>query len=156
MTALERLEAKTMPEPNNGCLLYLGPLWGRNKYGCFYFNKRNIGAHQAAWILHFGQIPEGKKVCHKCDVPICVNPKHLFIGDQKENVVDAIDKGRFANSLKNLRPENGFKPSVLTPDLVREIRSSHERNFILQQRLGLKQQTVSAVRRRVIWKSLPD
>jgi hypothetical protein len=51
-------------------------------------------AHRLSWVIHFGDIPDKLVICHSCDNPSCVNPSHLFIGTQKDNVQDAIKKGR--------------------------------------------------------------
>lgn len=51
--------------------------------------------HRFSWELHFGPIPDGLVVCHRCDNPICVRPDHLFLDTQQGNVHDALRKGRW-------------------------------------------------------------
>ena len=62
-------------------------------------------AHRISWRIFFGPIPRGMNVCHRCDVPACVRPEHLFLGTQKDNMQDASRKGRLnPKSLLNLQP----------------------------------------------------
>lgn len=56
--------------------------------------RRVIKVHRAAWILCFGEIPDGLRVCHHCDNRICVRPSHLFLGTARANVHDMDRKGR--------------------------------------------------------------
>ena len=57
-------------------------------------NGKPTKAHRASWIYHYGSIPDGKQVLHKCDNRLCINPKHLFLGTNLDNIIDCMVKGR--------------------------------------------------------------
>lgn len=80
------------------CWLWTGSTDGNNKYGRIKPTRarRDISATWVAWFLAYGEWPEhGKDVCHHCDVTLCQNPRHLFVGTRQENIQDCIRKGRF-------------------------------------------------------------
>lgn len=75
-------------------------------YGSFGITtSRCVRAHRVAWTLTYGLIPKGKCVLHHCDNPSCVNPKHLFIGTQADNVYDMYKKERAANNRGEDHPQ---------------------------------------------------
>lgn len=63
-------------------------------YGVINVERKTTKAHRVSWEMHYGPIPEGMMVCHKCDNPKCVRPDHLFLGDSLANNLDMTLKER--------------------------------------------------------------
>lgn len=118
-TTLIRFEEKFQKRDIDECWPWKAALKGPkgNQYGNFRMSK-NIGAHQASWLLYKGDIPPGAYVLHKCDNPICVNPNHLFLGNAKINSDDCHMKGR--------GPVTSQFKSQFPDELVAEIRRSYQ------------------------------
>lgn len=70
----------------------------RDGYGTVSFNGKVMTSHRVAWIVNNGKIPLSTNVLHRCDNPSCVNPEHLFLGTQGDNIRDCVQKGRFTRS----------------------------------------------------------
>ena len=80
----------------NGCWIYKGSL--HSGYSQIMIGGKNLLVHRVAYELLVGPIPPKMLVCHKCDVRNCINPGHLFIGTQSDNIQDCIKKGRFTQA----------------------------------------------------------
>jgi hypothetical protein len=89
---------KSIPEPNSGCWIWLGAIHhagGGMLYGVACWRNTRVLAHRLAWELSNGRIPDRVEVVrHRCDTPLCVNPEHLLIGSQADNMADMLARGR--------------------------------------------------------------
>lgn len=99
---LDRLLAGSIPEPNSGCWIWEGTI-ATSGYGWIYAGRR-LYTHRASYALHCGPVPDGKVVRHRCDVPLCINPAHLILGTQAENIGDTVRRGRHGSSIKTHCP----------------------------------------------------
>lgn len=94
----ERIMEKVYPEPNCGCWLWTGQHTDTGyarisvKEGPGRFRPKRVS--RVIYELFIGPIPVGLYVLHRCDMPCCVNPDHLFLGTQKDNISDMMRKGR--------------------------------------------------------------
>ena len=105
--------------PWTGCWIWTGGL-GKNGYGRYTISGKRELAHRIAFRIANGIDPMERLVCHHCDVPLCVNPSHLFLGTQKDNLQDMRNKGRGVNPPK-LIGEMHYERK-LNDDAVRKIR----------------------------------
>jgi hypothetical protein len=96
---IERFHSNWERDSKTGCWMWTGSTHDGFGYGAFKIPGKTSLAHRASWILNKGEIPKGLCVLHKCDTPACVNPVHLFLGTQKENIHDAVKKGRHKNPI---------------------------------------------------------
>lgn len=99
------------------CWEWIGGI-SRKGYGQMAYEGRMHTAHRLAWTFTKGKIPKGLYVLHKCDNPTCCNPWHLFLGTQKDNMRDMVEKNRSVG--KKLHAKR------LTDDEVIAIRAMHK------------------------------
>jgi hypothetical protein len=134
-----KLDRNSIPEPNSGCLLWIGAVT-RGGHGVVGVSKGTKLAHRASWELHRGPIPAGMMICHKCDVPSCINPEHLFIGTAADNMADMMRKGRGR--------------SELTPAQALLIYADKRSYSAIGAHFGVARSTVSCIKIRKRWRHL--
>jgi len=152
----QRFEKKYIPEPMSGCWLWEASLNGtKGYYGQIRTGNTMSLAHRVSYELHKGKIPKGKFVLHTCDVPSCVNPDHLFLGTQLDNMLDKKIKNRCHS---NKGSENGR--SKLTEKEVTEIKLLLNSNLFLQKEIAemfnVAQNTVSSISTGYTWKHMKE
>lgn len=128
-----------------------GPVTKGHSYGRMSVNGKRVYAHRYSYeYFNKSKIPDHLVVRHKCDNPRCVNPEHLILGTQKDNIHDAIRR-------KRLMPEyNGRKVSEMDVLNIREIyRTETISQEMLGKRFGLCRQAVGNILRRKTWRSTP-
>ncbi len=102
-TLRTRFDCKHVADPSTGCWNWTGVRIPKG-YGYISTGGRagkNVCAHRVSFELNTGPIPKGLFVLHRCDNPSCVNPAHLFLGTQRDNIRDMVTKGRNRNQNKD-------------------------------------------------------
>lgn len=108
----------------------------------------NLRAHRFSWELNYGIKLGGSSVLHKCDNRKCVNPEHLFLGSHKDNMKDMVGKGRSARGSKNAKS----KISEADVKIIRMLICIGSELNQIADWYHIKPQTVSLIKRRLIWK----
>lgn len=146
----KRIRDKSLIDPLTGCWNFTGSIINSG-YGRISAGKpsKYMTAHRASWEAFKGPIPAGIQVLHHCDNKICVNPDHLFLGNQKDNMQDMLHKGR-GNS-KGQRPSRwGQKHPMarLTDEQVSKLRlriGNGENRRLLAKEYGISYIYLNAV-----------
>lgn len=144
-TIAERLDYYSMPEPNSGCLLWMGGAYHTFGYGQLKVSGRPTNAHVLQWERFNGPVPKGGYVCHKCDVPPCIEPAHLFLGSLKINMADKVAKGRHAFGER-------MGCAKLTRTVIPAIRADVRRHDDIAKDYGVTPGLISQVKRGRIWR----
>ena len=99
-------------------------------YGQFNIRINNqkriyLSAHRLSWVLHYGEIPDELWVLHKCDNKLCVNPSHLFLGTNQDNMDDMYAKGRGALTFKNVEIQKKATEKARSPDAIEKRKKTY-------------------------------
>lgn len=140
VSTLERFMHYVFPMPKEiGCWMWTGST-NKQGYGQIRFGgKLRLSTHVSLDLFSNG-LPDGMCALHKCDTPLCVNPDHLFVGTQKDNMKDMSSKGR----------ANGGSRKM-TIEQVKTIRSSKQTQTSIASEYGLTQSAVSRILNNKTW-----
>jgi hypothetical protein len=138
-----------LKEMESGCIEFTGGK-DNNGYGHFYISEKinTVKAHRYSYELHYGKIENNLLVCHKCDNPSCVNPEHLFLGTNKENMQDMVNKGRAA------KHQDTHHNAKINSEIVKEIRqyiSLGYKNVEIAKIYNLEHKHISLIRNNKRW-----
>jgi hypothetical protein len=156
--ACRPLPERFWPHVNKTDSCWLWTAGQSHGYGTIGYGHGSITTHRASWLIHFGELP-AKHVLHHCDTPLCVNPDHLYLGDDKDNHRDMVERGR---SNKGRRLPHANVPrgeashwSKLTESQVLEIRrriKAGEKPRTIAPDFGITKQYVGVLKH--YWKHL--
>lgn len=138
-------------QKTRGCWYWTSNEGGKTlKYGMLSVPQGHEGmAHRISWEIHFGKIPEGLLVLHKCDNPKCVKPSHLFLGTPQDNMDDMVRKRRSLYGEKSPQA----KLSAIQVERIRKLYTSGKYS---QQKLGemfgVHQTNIGFIVRLVNWR----
>lgn len=150
-SALDRFEEKYIPEPNSGCWLWFGAVAGQDGRGNFRMGPRgNVYAYRASWEFFKGPVPDGLQVLHSCDMPCCVNPDHLWLGTQADNMKDCAKKGRIVSPLAYRSGETNLNAKINLAAVL-EIRSGLSPAESMRK-FGISKAHVSRIKAGTSWR----
>lgn len=157
---------------SKGCRLWTGAKT-HGGYGKIWFQGKLWDTHRLSYVLHIGPTPEDSFVCHTCDEPSCIEPSHLWLGDQFDNMRDCARKKRngsqrhpesrprgvehWTAQRRGSMPTRGEKNvhAKLTESQVRQIRKNYEKTgsvALLAKRFGVTIASAWAAATRKTWR----
>ena len=142
----QRIAQASIPVTECGCWIWCMHI-DEIGYGTLRVNGKMAKAHRASWVAHRGAIPPQTKVLHRCDVRCCVNPDHLFLGSQADNVRDMVTKGR-QHKFHGERNPN----AKLTAADVAAIRLATGSHSQVARRFGVGKSIIGYIRSRHNWR----
>ena len=154
--SLDRFWAKVNKTSVDGCWIWTGATCGPDRnYGNFRYLGKNIKAHRLSYEIAFGPFSSELLVCHKCDNGLCVNPSHLFIGTQKDNIDDMHKKGRAVHV--GLKGENHPRHKLTNADAleIRSLYAAGKSQYALADMFGVSRSTIANVVRDDTWSNHP-
>lgn len=132
----------------SGCYIWTASTKS-NGYGEVWHDGRLMRAHRVAFEVANGTIPENIFVCHRCDVPACINPSHLFLGTHTDNMADMARKGRRSRQ----KGEDNARSKLTKADVL-GIRSDTRSHRKIAADFGIHHAQVGRIKARKIWRHI--
>lgn len=148
-TKINRMMSKVEYDPFGGCWLWTGAIH-RCGYGTFSHNGGSL-AHRTSYQIFRGETG-GLHVLHKCDVRCCVNPDHLFLGTNADNVADKVAKGRARGGGRKGSSHHASKLSEAEIETIKTACASGETQQSQADRFGVSQPTINEIVKGKAWK----
>jgi len=147
---MQQIMNNVIIHPRTRCWMWTAAV-NNQGYGLVNRRRQKDGryAHRVAYKLFNGDIPDGMFVLHKCDTPRCVNPEHLSLGTQSDNIKDCASKGRLVD---NSGERHGM--AKLDAEKVLQIRASDAKNGDLAKQYNVSETTIRFIRQRKLWKHI--
>lgn len=143
-----RLNARSKHDPITGCILWTG-VKNNKGYGRLTYQSKQLSAHRAAFEIAHGQISDGLFVLHSCDNPLCINPEHLSLGDQSENMRQASERGRCKGGI--MQGEHHHKAKLTKKDIL-SIRQDLKSCTELSKKYNVSIATISSIKTGKTWR----
>ena len=130
----------------------------KDRYGQFYLKtngkEKGIRPHRFSYMLYKGQIESGLLVCHSCDNPACVNPDHLFLGTQKDNIQDALKKKRMLGPKGEKQWNAKFKDQDIRN--IRKMKNEGYNGNQIAKMYQVERRVIYDILKNITWKHVKD
>jgi hypothetical protein len=148
---IEWVEEPCQYQNLGNCFICTSHSRGPGGYPFYWWNKQLSHMSRFIWEQMFGEIPDGMQILHKCDTPMCINPEHLFLGTNSDNVLDKMAKHRHRNNTP--KGERHWWAKI-TGEIANKIYRETGSQSKIASEYGVSQSTVSEIKRGTRWKEV--
>lgn len=145
----QKIDQYSIKIPESGCWIWDGAVTNHGYGTLTYGANTNISAHRASYELKHGPIPLGMLALHRCDIKCCVNPDHIFLGSQQDNMTDMVCKNRQAKGGRHGQTK-------LTEPQALEAKFGKEKPIKLAKKFNCTAANIRQIRNGLSWKHLEN
>jgi HNH endonuclease len=131
------------------CWIWQRSIVGKMGYGEVCYNHVHYRVHRLMWIWVNGPIPDELFCLHRCDRPSCINPDHLFLGDDGDNARDRNQKGRAASQVGSLNANASCRESDV--EEILQLVGEGKSDLLIASQFGMSESTVRRIARGLTW-----